>query len=557
MTVNNNKKNIWKIVLVTLLSLAVAVCVIVGVIFGLRSAWKSKIINEVPLPSAENGITLKLHEYGTSDGKDYSRRRTIKYSPSKQGLWFDITDGSRHVFTYDDMAYWSYDSSTEYWQISECFPADSLQYKLSTITFTNIGLFSDLYDLVLENRAEVVESVWKWGNSYYAALDGDYLIDNNFNEIDRNPGLGISSHYYDDFKCTFTENDGVLQSICISYIRNWQETFDYFRIHHSEKHIELEVEQGADFSSVELPTTFVRSLSQRQGDLLKSCTTYEGEYIAPAYVTPDGAATVYAHSDEEEWRKELSAYGSEGVLTAVNSRRIEIYALSDLEKLCSLEFYANIAGCDVAEGKLAVVVSGRPDTGAGELNGVMPKLSWAYVYDLETLAEIGRYDIGGAVSQDSIDSVVYDGECVYFVCGEEKNVLNLSTGQTGSTDSIPSSFKGTDGGGFTFVPHIPVGEEGYYYPTPVYFSSPDYTGFSFGGYDVVGLQRDEYAFGLFDRQKGKYVYIFPRHSEFGSGQPFVCSLGDGKYLCFTEYTLFALDFPLLQTHQYDNVAFVG
>lgn len=563
MTVNNNKKNIWKIVLVTLLSLVVAVGVVLGVIFGLRAAWKSEIVNEMPIPSADNGITLKLHEYGISDGKNYSYEHVVRYNPSNQGLWFDITDGSSHVFAYGDMAYWSKDDDTEYWEINEYFPVENLQSHLDSIGFTNFRLFCDLYDLVLNNRSEVVDSVWKWGDNYYVTLDGDYLIDNNFNYMSKEPGIGISSNNYRNFKCTMTTNDGVLQSIRISYIRNWKTAQDYCKIRHSENYIELEVEQGADFSSVALPTTFVRSLSQRQGNLLKSDTSYADEYADCAYVTPDGAVNIYSHDADDSRNEYTAVYAQDGVMTVTMDYSVEVYSIPEFKKLRKLEFYAKVVGCDIADGKLVVVVSGSPDTGSGVLNEVMPKLSWVYVYDLKTFAEMGRFDISSVLPggidnglDRVMDAVVYDGEYVYVSFDGQIHKLDLSTGQISSADSMPTSLKGTDGGGFTFVPYTPEAGENYLYPHPIDFNFPEYAGFSFEGYDLVEF-RNGTDYGLFDREKGEFVYIFPCADTFSFGYSFVCSLGGGKYLCQIGYCLFTIDFSKLQAHSYEYATLMG
>ena len=563
MTVNDNRKNILRIVLITLLSTVVAVGVVLGVIFGLRAAWKRDVTEELSLPAAENGITLKLHEYGVSDGANYSSERQIMYNPSNKGVWFDITNGSSHVFAYGDTAYWSHDSEIEYWQISEYFPASDLEYHLNNITFTEFGLFTDLYDLVLNNLSSVVDGVWKWGDTYYVTLDGDYLIDNNFNGITRETWTGVSAHKYRDFKCTMTVKDGVLKALRISYKRDWKGTQDYFVVRHSENYIELELEQGADFSSFKFPTTFERGLSQLQGNLLKSDTSYADEYAECTYTTPDDAVNIYVHDAGESRNEYASVYAQDGVMTVTTDYGVEIYSLPELKKLRSLEFYAKVAGCDIADGKLAVVVSGKPDTGCGTLNSVIPITSWAYVYDLETFAEICRYDISSVLPggidfglDEVTDAVVYKDGYVYVRFEGQIHVLDLSDGQIGSADSMPSSLKGTDGGGYTFVPYTFDAGESYLYPYPIDFDFPDYGGFSIEGYEVVEF-RDGIDYGLFDREKNEFVYIFPCAGMFSSGDNFICSLGDGKYLCHVRYCLFTIDFSELQTHSYEYATLMG
>ena len=152
--------------------------------------------------------------------------------------------------------------------------------------------------------------------------------------------------------------------------------------------------------------------------------------------------------------------------------------------------------------------------------------------------------------------MVYKDGYVYVRFEGQIHKLDLSTGKISEEDSMPSSLKGTDGGGFTFVPYTPEAGESYLYPHSIDFNFPEYAGFSFEGYDLVEF-RNGTDYGLFDRAKGEFVYIFPCAGMFSSGDNFICSLGGGKYLCLVRYCLFTIDFSKLQTHSYEYATLMG
>lgn len=561
MATENKSKRTLKIVLITLLSLVLVTGVILAVVFGLRAAWRREVVENLEVPSAEQGITVNMHEYGFTNGAKSSYEYVLKYAPSREGLWLYASVNRGYIFVYDDIAYSGYvNQGTAY--VSETFGIDSLDDRLSTFEVTE--LLGEFNDLIFNNRDEAVKKVRKRGNNYIATLDGDYLTDNHFNGTGIDPGINDDISY-GDFACEITAPEGSVQALKLSYnyVRTeyWYSTGHYHK-YYGERRIDMEIEQSADFSDVVMPEAFLLAQSRKEGNLLKSFVSYSDKYADTAYITPDGAVTIYTDEYEGAVEETVSVYAEEKLLTVTNDYRVELYALPSLKKLCTFEYYAEIAGSDVADGRLAVMVNGRPDTGEYEIDKTLPVLSYVYIYDLDTFGEAERYNISNSVSEE-VGGVVYDGEDVFFVDGEGKKMLDSSAGAVKLTDSIPASSAGTDGGGYSFIKYTPEAGEGYIYPDIEYFFVDGYTGYSFGGYDLVKVQciyaswQKADGFGLFDRAAEKFIYLFPKTETLGYGQEFVCSVGDGKYVCFIERSLFTIDMNKIEPHNYEHYTIGG
>lgn len=538
--------------LIIILSVIFGVCFVVGGIFALRGLWKHEILNEIAFPSTEQSVTLKLHQHGFSDGRKYSRERVIRYNPSQRGLWFHVTNGFRTVFAYDDMVCVIDDDSAENEasgegvDFYEVFSIDELQSEMQSLSILDFSILDDLHYILLGKPGEALDGAWKWFDSYAVTLDGDYLAQNHFNGMKKSE----YNEYY-GFRCNITAHDGVFRSIRMAYsIHSWN-YLDFYRVRHSsEINIDLEIEEGADFSGITLPEAFLHSQSRLGGNLLKDATSYSDELAEVSFVTLDDAVHVYTHQ-HDYWDSEVSVYAHEELLALTAECCVELYDIRTLRKLYSFEFFTDISHIDIADGKLAVLVSGSTNTGSYELDYYISVVSWVYIYDLDTLAEVGRYDIGNAVSGD-ISDFVYDGEDAYFVCNETKYVIDTSGGEVSTTDSIPDSLQGLEGGSLAFVQYTPDAAIGYPYKAPVNFVYHDYVGYSFGGYDIIEVLSQTKALGLYDREDNEYDYLFPLNKKFGYGQHFVCSLGNKKYLCFIGFSLFTIDMNKMHVRQYNS-----
>lgn len=541
---NGTKKKKGIIIAGVLLSAVLLAGIAVAVVFGLRAVWRREVVEDMSVPSASQSITIKINSYGVSAGEKYSGERVIKYDPVRQGLWLYVSYDNGCVFAFDDVGVRVYgDPASEdaFIETFECGADIFSEYG---------GVWEDFESFIFERRDEAVDGVWKRGDEYSVTLDGDFLIDNGFLNLSRETGIEYlhAKKRYGSFKCDMSAPEGELRSLHFRYSYSWSDC--WFRSYSRKSNIEIEVAQGVDFSDAVLPPAFLLAQSQMQGDLLGSAVRYSDEYADTCYVSLDGAVSVYMREAEDIWSdKVVNVYAEEGVLTVREKGKIEIYSLASLQKLGFFEFYAEACGSDVADGRLAVLISGVPQTGSSKINAIMPSLSYVFLYDLASLEEKGRFDVSDELYGE-VSRVVYDGEDVFFIDEGGNKKLDTSTGRVTAVQEIPSSSAGTDGGGLSFVSRVPQGEEEFSYPVPRDFSKTDYTGYSFGGYDLVSLG-DPDAFGLYDREQGRYVFLFPKAAYFGSGEQFVCSLGKGKYLCFVGRVLFSLDLEKLEPHYYE------
>lgn len=541
---NGTKKKKGIIIAVVLLSAVLLAGIAVAVVFGLRAVWRREVVEDMSVPSASQSITIKINSYGVSAGEKYSGERVIKYDPVRQGLWLYVSYDNGCVFAFDDVGVRVYgDPASEdaFIETFECGADIFSEYG---------GVWEDFEAFIFERRNEAVKGVWKRGDEYSVTLDGDFLIDNGFLNLSRETGIEYlhAKKRYGSFECDMSAPEGELRSLHLRYNYAWSDY--WFRRYSSKSNIEIEVAQGVDFSDAVLPQAFFLAQSQMQGDLLGSAVRYSDEYADTCYVSPDGAVSVYRREAEDTFNyKGVNVYAEEGVLTVMSHYKIKVYSLSSLQKLSAFEFYSEVCGSDVADGRLAVLLSGVPQTGSSKINAIMPKLSYVYLYDLASLEETGRFDVSDELYGEA-SRVVYDGEDVFFADEGGNKKLDTSTGRVTAVQEIPSSSAGTDGGGLSFVSRVPQGEEEFSYPVPRDFSKTDYTGYSFGGYDLVSLSSPD-AFGLYDRAQGRYDLLFPKAAFFGSGEQFVCSLGKGKYLCFVGRVLFSLDLEKLEPHYYE------
>ncbi len=558
MTAENKSKCILKIVLTALISLAVAAGITVGVVFGVRAAWKSELISMRPFACSEQGITISLHDHGVRDGVKYSYKKRIIYSPSRQGLWCYAIDDSQCLFGYNDKLYRTTPDGDDYlfWDV---FSADDEQ-AADSLAVTDYSTVEEVDELIFSDGQRAVDGVSMRGDSYIVALNEDYLIETGFNGIRED-----SDHSSDGFECTVTAPGGRVSAISLSYRSRWRQYNDKVRT--STHHIDIEVEAGADFSEVRLPDEIALEERLLQGDLVMEVVSSAGGQPEEAYVTPDGAVREFARpvSDREDADAvEVAVYARDGVLAVVETYGVEIYSLPSLTQLGSVEMRGPVADADIAEGRLAVFVCGKPFAGEYNINKHMPNMFWVYIFDLATMAETGRYDIGAAVeaaelgfeleglrNHDGVEKedyiFVYDGEDVYIDYRGDKLAFSTSSGTARPVGSLPESLRNKDGGDFGFV-ECDSDKQELNMPSELYFGSPSHTGYTFGGYGLALFSPTwNPAFALYNEVTGEYDYLFPQAENFfGYGEQFVCSLGGGKYLCYLNYGLFTIDMEKLQ-----------
>lgn len=542
---NDKTKKAKVIVFVAVLSFAVLVGVVLAIIFGLQAYWKSEVIKDIRIPTYDNGFTLTVRRNGISGSQKSSSEFTLKYNPERKGLWLHMSGNSEYIFAYDDTCYLVDKDFDPAYCVLEKFSAEELKFRLENnqLGFVDYYIWNDVCDMIFGNREEVVERVWKQGDEYLLTLDGEYLFAKGFDGLylDENAGLSIG-----DFDCRITASDKTLRSFALDFeYSKYNSLFIGMPRIDVERSIGIEINDNADFSDVELPDSFKLSQQQRKGELFKSLTEFSDEYAGIAYTTPDEALKIFARESADIWDDEVALFAEEGILAVIRPFGFELFCFPEMNKLADFEYYADIAGIDIYEGKLAVLVSGSPSSGSGLIDAQVPDVSVVYLYDLSDFENTVRYVISDC-TEGEISDMAYDGKYVYFDDGSVKK-LDVYTGEITACDDMPPSSSAVVGDGF--VEYTPQAGEGYVYKTPVGFSFTNYTGYSFEGYDVVTLMYPD-AFGLYYRTDGRFDCIFPDAAPFGGGEQFVYEFGDGEYICFLNNALFTVDMNGLCSHRY-------
>ncbi len=516
------------VIVVAALAAVLVVCGALAMVFMLRALWTDRIRNDMIIPSRRRSCSVTMLGSESSDGF------TLKYRAERQGAWLYIRNGNEYVIAVDDTVYDFLDTDDGP-EVREIYSRDTLEYLLSKRNYQyEVNKYLEISDIILGNLDRSMKSAWRWGDTYKAELDKQFLFDENFDDFRFYEEFDIE---LGDFDCTMRLDGCRLGAMRLTY--------DYSRLTYSdtvaerkryEKNFEFEFEYGDECAEIELPELFAVYEERISGDLLKSSASYRDRYMETGLATDDGAVTFYVDEYDDVWDNNVYVYPEYGVLLSERERSVDIFSFPDLKKLHSVEYRVEVAGARCIAGRLVVLASGFPVSGLGALGDEMPRVTSAYIYELPSMKQTQRYVISGDVG-DEITAVAADENSLLFYDGAIKR-LDISTGQVSDAPDASLSEGDTE-------------EEVRYYPTPLGLSSPDYAGFEFGKYDLVELIHPD-SFGLYDREDEEYDYLFPAGEQFGHGEEFVYDMGGGRYMCFVERRLFLLDMNKVQPRHYDN-----
>ena len=186
------------VIVVAVLAAVLVVCGALAMVFMLRALWTDRIRNDMIIPSRWRSCSVTMLGSESSDGF------TLKYRAERQGAWLYVRSGNEYAVAVDDTVYDFLDTDDGP-EAREIYSWDTFEYLLSDpqnrAYLYEVNKYLEISDIILGNLDRSMKSAWRWGDTYKAELDKQFLFDEDFDDF----------RFYEEFDMELGDFDCIMR----------------------------------------------------------------------------------------------------------------------------------------------------------------------------------------------------------------------------------------------------------------------------------------------------------------------------------------------------------